>query len=74
MRTAVKICVAVGLASAVATLIGYAMETDPDCWDPPCGGAKWTLIIYGTVCTIAAIVAALLVGLSWALTGLTRRD
>ena len=67
------ICFSLAIASAVAAAIGYGMHRAPACFDPPCGGAKDTLIIYGTGGALVFGAVALLAGLAWGTDRMLRR-
>jgi len=74
MRWIIATCVVLAIASVVAAVVGDGMARDPDCWDPPCPGAKDTLIIFGRVGTVTFGAAALILSFVWALVAMWRRE
>ena len=68
------ISVTLAIVGAVAALIGYGMTRDPACYDPPCGGAKDALIIYGTAGAIIVGALTLLLALAWTIRSFLRRN
>lgn len=73
MKVALLSCCCIAVAGVAATVIGNGMMRDADCYDPPCGGAKDMLIIYGTVSAVAFGAVAVVLGLVWTLVTLVRR-
>jgi hypothetical protein len=73
MRGLAMISVTLAVVGVAAALVGYGMTRDPACYDPPCGGAKDTLIIYGTVAAIIFGALGLLVALALMVQSFLRR-
>ena len=63
VKVAAATCLVLAVACVVAAVVGYGMARSPECFDPPCGGAKDVLILYGTGGAIVFGVLAALLGL-----------